>query len=127
MPADPTTTRDACYCLRLDCEVCARRTSAETRREVVSAHRQELLKAWNLALEVRLDLVDERLPEPLLFGRRRWRRIRDEARRILREEHHVGWAAILTATTVQEMFDAVKVRGPEVAANAAIAAARSAV
>jgi len=117
----------ACHCLRQDCGECARRSDDERRREVLSETRFKLLDTWRSALDLRLFEVDQQLPQPLLFGRRRWRRIRDGARHLLDKEYAVGWVALLNARTLDEMYAELEIRaqGPDEAARVAIDCARS--
>ena len=94
---------------------------ARTEFERFSATKRELLKTLETAQEMRLCAVDDLLPEPILFGRRRWRERRRAAVATLRHEHARLWAAIVSAHDVDEL-DALlgDVQGPTEAARRAI-------
>ena len=84
--------------------------------------KRSLLSALATAHELRYGYVDELLPpEPLLFGRRRWRSRRRVALAILEREYGAQWLAIVSATSPDEMYARLGVSdGPRNAARRAV-------
>jgi hypothetical protein len=83
--------------------------------------KRALLNARASAHELRRGYVDELLPEPLLFGRGRWRSRRRAALAILQREYSAQWFAIILANTHDAMHESLGVPdGPREAARRAV-------
>lgn len=94
----------------------------------LATERMLTLQVLESALSAQLWWVDQLLPAPMVFGRKRWRAKREAARSRLQVEHFQVWVTVNHANTIEEIREAVEsagamLLGPKEAARLALSVA----